>query len=219
MLTWAIHKQSSPSSSSSSPVSKLFTHFQISDQTSVDQPFSSDVAVIFPVRIPIHHTVTLALAKGLAWARVVPPIHSEDPPRRRHVVLNYITVPLFSVLLLLATKAIDGPIVKRGIVGDDGIQPLNILALFISLVGVKPSLIYGKSKRELIVLMSGVSVHLARLHGPSQVLCVLGRSERRLIRSSALFLPLRVLLGFRCHRWECKHCFSSPHCAILMKVQ
>ena len=48
--------------------------------------------------------------------------------------MNYITVPLFAVLLLLATRSIDGTVIKRGIVGADGVKPLNIMALFISLV-------------------------------------------------------------------------------------
>ncbi len=41
---------------------------------------------------------------------------------------------MIAVLLLLATKAINGIVLRRGILGADGIQPINIMALFISLV-------------------------------------------------------------------------------------
>jgi hypothetical protein len=41
---------------------------------------------------------------------------------------------MVSVLLLLAVKAINGAALKHGIVGTDGVLPINIMALFISLV-------------------------------------------------------------------------------------
>ena len=41
---------------------------------------------------------------------------------------------MIAVLLLLATKAINGAVLRHGILGTDGIQPINIMALFISLV-------------------------------------------------------------------------------------
>jgi hypothetical protein len=41
---------------------------------------------------------------------------------------------MIAVLFLLATKAINGAVLKHGILGTDGIQPINIMALFISLV-------------------------------------------------------------------------------------
>ena len=41
---------------------------------------------------------------------------------------------MIAVLLLLATKAINGTVLRYGILGTDGIQPINIMALFISLV-------------------------------------------------------------------------------------
>ncbi|TCD66275.1 hypothetical protein EIP91_001604 [Steccherinum ochraceum] len=100
----------------------------------------SNAAVIFPVRIPIPRWITLQVVKALAWGRVIPPIDPEEPRRRRYVVLNFISVPLFSVLLLLATRAIDGPVISHGIVGDDGVKPINILALFISLAYLSISL-------------------------------------------------------------------------------
>lgn len=67
----------------------------------------------------------------------------------RHISLNFITVPLASVLLLLATKVFNSQTVRDGIVGTGGVSPLNIMALFISLVRV-PITAEGSSylKRE-----------------------------------------------------------------------
>ena len=48
--------------------------------------------------------------------------------------MDFTTVPLFAVLLLLATRCIDGDDLRRGIVGEGGVEPLSIMALFISLV-------------------------------------------------------------------------------------
>jgi hypothetical protein len=41
---------------------------------------------------------------------------------------------MVSVLLLLAVKAINSTVLKRGIIGADGVEPISIMALFISLV-------------------------------------------------------------------------------------
>ena len=41
---------------------------------------------------------------------------------------------MISVMILLAVKAINGTVLKRGIIGADGVEPISIMALFISLV-------------------------------------------------------------------------------------
>ena len=73
---------------------------------------------------------------ALAVLRILPPAHAHAaPPKPRpHVRLNFITVPLLSVLVLLSAGAFDGRTLRDGIVGTRGIQPLNIMALFLSLV-------------------------------------------------------------------------------------
>ena len=93
---------------------------------------SSDVAVIFPTKIPLPCFELSPLAKFLAEKRVIKPRKSSY--RRSYLRLDFTTVPLFAVLLLLATKCIDGRDLRRGIVGDGGVKPLSIMALFISLV-------------------------------------------------------------------------------------
>ena len=59
---------------------------------------------------------------------------TSDPLRRKYVSVNYFSGPMISVLFLLAVKAINGAVLKRGIIGADGVEPLSIMALFISLV-------------------------------------------------------------------------------------
>jgi len=41
---------------------------------------------------------------------------------------------MISVVFLLAVKAINGAVLKRGIIGADGVEPMSIMALFLSLV-------------------------------------------------------------------------------------
>jgi len=60
--------------------------------------------------------------------------------RKTYLHLNFITVPLISVLILLATHAIDRTVVRDGIVGANGVKPLDIMALFISLAYLSISL-------------------------------------------------------------------------------
>ena len=59
---------------------------------------------------------------------------TSEPLRRPSVSVNFLTGPMFSVLLLLAVKAINGAMLKHGIIGADGVKPISIMALFISLV-------------------------------------------------------------------------------------
>ena len=96
--------------------------------------FSSpqDVAVIFPTRIPLPCFELSSLAKLLAEKQII----KERKPscRRSYLPIDFTTVPLFSVLLLLATKCIDGHDLRQAIVGEGGVRPLSIMALFISLV-------------------------------------------------------------------------------------
>lgn len=54
--------------------------------------------------------------------------------RQWSISVNYANLPVVAVLFLLATTAVDGSVVRKGIVGTEGIHPLDIMALFISLV-------------------------------------------------------------------------------------
>ena len=92
----------------------------------------TDIVVIFPFRIPLPNFSVFALHNALVKCRAIP--RKSGPPRRQYLYINYLSMPMIAVLLLLATKAIDGTVLRHGILGSDGIEPINIMALFISLV-------------------------------------------------------------------------------------
>jgi len=52
------------------------------------------------------------------------------------IPLNYVTAPVAAVLLLLAVGSIHGEQISKGTVGSDGVEPLNVMALFICLVRI-----------------------------------------------------------------------------------
>lgn len=54
----------------------------------------------------------------------------------RKITIGFQTAPLVAVLLLLATGVLHGKEIREGITGTSGIEPLDIMALFISLVSV-----------------------------------------------------------------------------------
>ncbi|SRR6266702_127229 len=95
-------------------------------------PPLTDIVVIFPFRIPLPNSTVSAAHNALVKCRAIP--RTSEPPRRRYLYVNYLSVPMIAVLLLLATKAINGTVLRHGILGADGVQPINIMALFISLV-------------------------------------------------------------------------------------
>ena len=83
-------------------------------------------AIGVPTKIP------LLCLKFLAEKRVEKP--RENSCRRSYLRVDSTTVPLFTILLLLATKCIDGHDLRRGIVGDGGVKTPSVMAPFISLV-------------------------------------------------------------------------------------
>lgn len=60
--------------------------------------------------------------------------------KRSFLTINHVSIPLIGVLFLLITRSIDGQQIKDGIIGTSGIEPLDILALFISLAYIAISL-------------------------------------------------------------------------------
>ncbi|KAJ1032634.1 hypothetical protein NDA16_000657 [Ustilago loliicola] len=57
-----------------------------------------------------------------------------------YMTIDHVSAPLIGVLVLLATTTIGGEQVRQGIVGEDGIEPYDVLALFISLAYIAISL-------------------------------------------------------------------------------
>jgi hypothetical protein len=68
----------------------------------------------------------------LVKLRIFP--RTSEPLRRQYLLVNFLSGLMVSVVLLLAVKAINGTVLKRGIIGADGVKPISIMALFISLV-------------------------------------------------------------------------------------
>ncbi|KAH9856734.1 hypothetical protein C2E23DRAFT_900749 [Lenzites betulinus] len=102
--------------------------------------FLSNLAVIFPLRLPIPNNLLRHTRNVLTLVRILPERHRQAPLKPRYIPLNFITVPLISVLLLLAVGVFDKGTVHDGIVGTGGVSPLNIMALFISLAYISISL-------------------------------------------------------------------------------
>lgn len=129
-----------------------------------------DVAVIFPVRLPTPLFATQAMYDISAKAKLIP--WKPGPARRRHIRLDYITVPLIGVLVLLATRAIDSVVLRKGILGADGVEPINIMALFISLVNYHVNF----QTAHYVDSYLGVLGHLTRFYRIAPIRCLLGGS-------------------------------------------
>jgi hypothetical protein len=93
---------------------------------------SSDIIVIFPFRVPLPRVVASASRDVFVKLRIFP--HTSEPLRRQYVPVNFLSGPMISVVFLLAVKAINCAVLKRGIIGADGVEPMSIMALFLSLV-------------------------------------------------------------------------------------
>ncbi|KAI0767891.1 arsenical pump membrane protein-domain-containing protein [Irpex lacteus] len=123
--------------------------------------FLTNIVGVFPfkISIPVSTPVLDAfVTKAAVFLRVCLPTESccKDHPRiltngcregeRRPVVIwrritiGFQTAPLVAVLLLLATGVLHGKEIREGITGTSGIEPLDIMALFISLAYLAISL-------------------------------------------------------------------------------
>ncbi|KAH9965427.1 hypothetical protein BC827DRAFT_1184613 [Russula dissimulans] len=100
--------------------------------------FLSNIIVIFPFRVPLPRIVASMSHNVLVRFRVFP--HTSEPPQRSYLPINFITGPIIAVLSLLAAKSVDGAVLRRGVLGADGVQPISIMALFISLAYLSISL-------------------------------------------------------------------------------
>ena len=81
---------------------------------------------------PKGHCIRFSRCASVVKFRIFP--RTSEPLRRAYLPVNSLSGPLLVVLLLLATRAINGVVLRYGILGANGVQPLNIMALFISLV-------------------------------------------------------------------------------------
>ncbi|KAI0002290.1 hypothetical protein BJV74DRAFT_973951 [Russula compacta] len=100
--------------------------------------FLSNIIVIFPFRVPLPRPAASFFHDVLVKFRIFP--RTSEPPRRSYLPVNFLSGPIIAILLLLATRTINGVVLKHGILGADGVQPMSIMALFISLAYISISL-------------------------------------------------------------------------------
>ncbi|KAG9086772.1 hypothetical protein FRC06_002879 [Ceratobasidium sp. 370] len=91
----------------------------------------ANILVIAPFRVPLPRVLSRALYRLLHWKPSED--YQSEVNRRLYFPVNYVSAPVFGVFFLWAAQCIDGNIVRNGIVGTEGIKPLDIMALFISL--------------------------------------------------------------------------------------
>ncbi|SPO21742.1 uncharacterized protein UTRI_01228_B [Ustilago trichophora] len=116
--------------------------------------------VIHPLRIPIPRPIASPLrsAARKTWLALAGPPDSNPEQEEQetverqlgsasstkyetmYLIIDHVSAPVIGVLVLLATTTIGGEQVKQGIVGEDGIEPYDVLALFISLAYIAISL-------------------------------------------------------------------------------
>ncbi|THH03904.1 hypothetical protein EW145_g5915 [Phellinidium pouzarii] len=117
----------------------------------------TNIVGVFPssVKVPLPASVSSITARIAVYIRVCFPsqtccsLHptycktSRKPDQLFHwhrVPLNFQTAPPIAVLLLLATRVLSGSDVRQGIVGTNGVKPISIMALFLSLAYLSISL-------------------------------------------------------------------------------
>ncbi|KAI9678523.1 MAG: hypothetical protein M1822_007466 [Bathelium mastoideum] len=115
----------------------------------------TNIAVIFPFHIPIclPRAVSNSILDTLSALRIIPPRertspHGSDddcngkvkPYVRFNFPINFVTAPLIADLFLLAILAIGRREVHDGTIGADSIEPIDIMAFFLSLAYIAISI-------------------------------------------------------------------------------
>ncbi|KAL7416003.1 hypothetical protein BDY24DRAFT_380768 [Mrakia frigida] len=119
-----------------------------------------NVAVVFPVRIPLPRFLTSSSIFILRTLRLLNPpsqdeLDSTAPKERTFFELGLNSAPVLAVLVLLASRSIDGTTLRMGIVGEEtGVRPYDIMLLFISLAYLSISLDATGLLRYLAFLVS-----------------------------------------------------------------
>lgn len=79
-----------------------------------------------------HEMAPLPLANKQTHSNDPSPSHSTacSAKKRVKVTIGLSSAPLLGVLLLLITTSIGGNEIKKGIVGEEGVKPYDVLVLF-----------------------------------------------------------------------------------------
>ena len=102
------------------------------------------------------------------------------------------------MLFLWVTTAINDKVIRAGIVGSEGIRPLDIMVLFISLVSVQ----IGSYGALLDLLFLGVSHYLIGCNGFISIPRFLGHEKGGLFWKKAFLPPLLIFLFDGYSGWE-----------------
>ncbi|KAF7122940.1 hypothetical protein CNMCM5793_001116 [Aspergillus hiratsukae] len=115
----------------------------------------TNIIVLFPFHIPIYvpRPFSNAVLDVLSKLRIIPPRKSRFEPDdqedhngrlksyvRINLPLNFVTAPLMADLFLLAILAIGREEVRGGTLGADNIEPIDIMAFFLTLAYIAISI-------------------------------------------------------------------------------
>jgi Na+/H+ antiporter NhaD/arsenite permease-like protein len=109
----------------------------------------TNIVVLFPQRIPVYipRFFSDAVLHLLSYLRITRKRQKQSPPHgkqdffiKTHFRLNFVTAPLIADLFLLAILAIGGQEVKAGTLGAEHIEPIDIMAFFITLAYIAISI-------------------------------------------------------------------------------
>ncbi|KAG2341357.1 hypothetical protein BDR05DRAFT_965402 [Suillus weaverae] len=78
------------------------------------------------------HSVATLVVFIISIGFVIYPISIPTPRRIPRVSINLTTAPILAIAILSAAQCLDPAVIRRGIVGTDGVKPYNILILFLS---------------------------------------------------------------------------------------
>lgn len=96
---------------------------------------------IVPVSIPLPMRISFPVRRRIAAIQRWLGVRADgDELERVWLTLSHTTAPVIGVLILLASQCIGGSEMRGGIVGRDGVEPYNVLALFLCLAYIAMSL-------------------------------------------------------------------------------
>ncbi|KAF8314602.1 uncharacterized protein EI90DRAFT_3089590 [Cantharellus anzutake] len=105
------------------------------------------VVIPFTIRCTLPAVIVRPLETFLTKSRIIPGKPSAANEHRTAsaslefaIPIDHSTAPLLAVLVLLSTGSITGREVRDGVLGSDGVKPIDVMALFISLAYISISL-------------------------------------------------------------------------------
>jgi hypothetical protein len=174
--------------------------------------YYADAIMLFPVSFHICYPYFVAsIANHLLVKMRIISATADQPSNSPHklgslykvvwtrVRIDFRVAPIAAVLLLLATTAINGSVVRDGIVGTDGVHPLDIMALFISLVRI-----YTADLMDRLTSHIGIFVNFFGHDRPTALPRLQGCPQRWRFWQKTSLLSLHILPCCFSHSRKCK---------------